>query len=126
MHNPRTWILNLGGCLLSLATSSAWAFGEARGIDGFRVLDAARYQVFSERGIGAFNLIAQSNTLHNVCFFYSTEKPFKRLEGITITQTTADGDRKLTEFNVQNGCVEFEFREKENLPVQIEFVDMHR
>ena len=81
MHNPRTWTLNLGGCLLTLATSFTWAFGEARGIDSVHVLDASRYQVFSERGIGAFNLIALPKTLHRVCFFYESGRAFSRLEG---------------------------------------------
>ncbi len=116
----------LATALLALSCSPVWAFGEARGIDGFRVLAAARYQVFSERGIGAFNLIAQRNSLHNVCFFYSVDKPFTRLEGVTIIRTTTTGDQKMLDFTVRDGCVEFQFGESENRPLQIEFVDMYR
>lgn len=114
------------GCYLSLFSAPLWAFGNARGIDGFRVVDPSRYQVFSERGIGAFNLIGQRQTVHSVCFFYGVEKPFQRLESITIAMATSDGDQKLVDFTVDQGCVEFTFNENENHPLQIEFVDVHR
>lgn len=116
----------LGGSLLVLVTQMAWAFGEARGIDGFRTLDGGRYQVFSERGIGAFNLIAQARSAHSVCFFYKVDQPFSKLEGVTITKTTAKGDQKLLDFKIQRGCVKFKSKARENMPVQIEFVDMYR
>lgn len=101
-------------------------FGAAKGIDGFRVVNPSHYQVFSQRGIGAFNLIAQKNTRHSVCFFYADAKPYTRLEGVTIAMTTDDGDQQLMDFEVKNGCVLFDFAQKENRPLQIEFVDVYR
>lgn len=111
---------------LSVFSSSLFAFGAAKGIDGFRVIDPAHYQVFSQRGIGAFNMIAQQNTHHSVCFYYADTKPFTRLEGVTIAMTKDDGDKKLMDFTINKGCVEFDFQEPENLPLQIEFVDVYR
>lgn len=125
MRSTRLLASVAAGCL-AFFSPSLWAFGDARGIDGFRVVDAARYQVFSERGIGAFNLIAQHETLHSVCFFYKDAKPFTRLEGITIAMATDGGDQKLVDFTINNGCVEFQFGEKQNRPLQIEFVDVYR
>lgn len=116
----------LGGSALALSSQNLWAFGEARGVEGFRMLDATRFQVFSERGIGAFNLMAQARTRHKVCFFYRADQPFSRLEGVTITKTTARGDQKILDYSIKNGCVKFKSGARENLPVQIEFVDMYR
>ena len=90
------------------------------------MVNPSHYQVFSQRGIGAFNLIAQKNTRHSVCFFYADAKPYTRLEGVTIAMTTDDGDQQLMDFEVKNGCVLFDFGEKENRPLQIEFVDVYR
>ncbi len=125
---PSNTLPRTGLVLVTLLTTSTslWAFGEAKGIDGFRVIDPTHYQVFSQRGMGAFNLIAQQNTQHSVCFYYSDAKPFTQLEGVTIAMTTDNGDRKLMDYTVSKGCVEFEFRETENLPLQIEFVDVYR
>jgi len=110
----------------SAAAGVSHGFGAAKGIDGFRVVNPSHYQVFSQRGIGAFNLIAQKNTRHSVCFFYADAKPYTRLEGVTIAMTTDDGDQQLMDFEVKNGCVLFDFGEKENRPLQIEFVDVYR
>ena len=126
MFNIRT-ITRAAVSLLTLAFStSVLAFGAAKGIDGFRVVNPSSYQVFSQRGIGAFNMIAQRDTRHSVCFFYADAKPFTRLEGVTIAMTTVDGDKQLMDFSVQKGCVQFDFKEPENLPLQIEFVDVYR
>ena len=109
-----------------LASPQLFAFGADKGIDGFRVVNPSHYQVFSKRGIGAFSMIAQQNTHHKVCFFYGDAKPFTKLEDVTIAMTTAKGDKKLMDFTVHHGCVEFDFNEAENTPLQIEFVDLQR
>lgn len=123
---PRRWLAFAFGCGLSLFSPLLWAFGSAHGIEGFRVLDPTRYQVFSERGVGAFNLIGQRQALHSVCFFYGVEKPFQHLEGVTIAAATRQGDQKLLDFTIHNGCVEFRFDDAEDLPLQIEFSDLRR
>lgn len=122
---PERGLAFIWGCSLWVLSPALWAFGSAHGIEGFRVLDPARYQVFSERGKGAFNLIGQRGTLHRVCFFYGTEKPFRQLQGVTIAAATPEGDKPL-DFTISNGCVEFRFDDDENLPLQIEFSDLRR
>ena len=111
--------------LFMTCSSVCMAFGSAKGVDGFKVIDSSHYQVFSQRGVGSFNLMAMQNTPYSVCFYYRDQKRFTKLESVKINVMTADGDRQMTEFEISNGCVHFRSGEDRDLPLQIEFVDAY-
>lgn len=112
--------------LFMTCSSVCMAFGSAKGVDGFKVIDSSHYQVFSQRGVGSFNLMAMQNTPYSVCFYYRDQERFDKLEGVTINVMTAGGDKQVTQYEIQNGCVHFQSGENEDLPLQIEFVDAYR
>ena len=112
--------------LLLLLSRVCLGFGTAKGVDGFKVIDPANYQVFSQRGRGSFNLLARQNTRYSVCFFYRDEERISQLQSINIRVMTETGDRQVTDYNVRNGCVRFSSDAGQDLPLQIEFSDLVR
>ena len=111
--------------LLMLSTT-CFGFGAAKGVDGFKVIDHANYQVFSQRGQGSFNLLARQNTHYSVCFFYRDQERIRKLQSVDINVMTDNGDQQVTGFTINNGCVRFNSDTRQDLPLQIEFSDMAR
>ena len=111
--------------LLMLSTAG-FGFGAAKGVDGFKVIDHARYQVFSQRGQGSFNLLARQNTHYSVCFFYRDQERIGKLQSVDINVMTDSSDQQVTDFTIQNGCVQFRSDTQQDLPLQIEFSDIAR